>query len=471
MSISLSGRASRANTASRIKVSVLCAALVVLTIACAEKEVILPGERISIRSGSDTAQDGAQDTTQGGAQDGVTVAAQTAARTTPLRLPTAVNSADWTHKNGSATHSMGHRALSANPQLVWSADIGQGNGKRQRLTADPIVAGGRIFTQDAAALVRAFDLAGNVLWSRDLTPASDDIGQASGGGLVFGGGRVFATTGYGEVIALDAAQGGVIWRHKMGAAIASAPVIAGDNLIVVARNNVAQSLSQRFGRIQWQQNSSGEDPGLTGAGTPATAGRIAVLPFTSGEVVASLLVNGQRIWGTAVTGSRVELARAGVTDISGDPVIDGNTIYAANQAGRLVAVDRRDGSRKWTAQEGSYNPVVPIAGSVFVLTDKAALMRLSAADGSEIWSADLAEYIPVRRKRRGIRDAYVYYGPVVAGGRVLVAGSDGVMRAYDPQSGAPVGQFEIPGGAGSHVALAGGRLYIVSADGRLHAYQ
>lgn len=447
--------------ASWIKTPLVGAVLAVVISACAEKEVILPGERVSIRSGSQTDSDAGSET----------VTDAVASPVVALRLPTAINSAEWTHKNGSATHSMGHRALSASPALLWSADIGAGNSKRQRLTADPIVAGGRIFTQDAAALVRAFDLSGNILWSRDLTPASDDTGQASGGGLVFGNGRIFATTGYGEVIALNAEDGAVIWRHRMGSAIAAAPVIAGDNLIVVARNNVAQSLSQSFGRIQWQQNSAGEDPGLTGAGTPAVTGRLAVLPFTSGEVIASLLVNGQRIWSTAVTGSRVELARAGVADISGDPVIDGATIYAANQAGRLVAINRRNGERKWTAQEGSYNPVVPVGGSVFVLTDKAALKRLSAADGTEIWSAELAEYIPVRRKRRGVRDAFVYYGPVVAGGRVMVAGSDGVMRAYDPQSGAPVSQFEIPGGAGSHVALAGGRMYIISQDGRLHAYQ
>lgn len=457
MNTTLSGRTNSGMAAASFKTVLATGILTVLISACAEREVILPGERIAIRAGTEQPAD--------------TTEAAVAAPVVALRLPAAQSSTDWTHKNGSATHSMGHRALSANPKLLWSADIGAGNGKRQRLTADPIVAGGRIYTQDAAAEVRAFDLAGNLLWSRDLTPASDQAGQASGGGLVFGGGRVFATTGYGEVVALNPADGAVIWRHKMGSAIAAAPVIAGDNLIVVARNNVAQSLSQLHGRIQWQQTSAGEDPGVTGAGTPATVGRIAVLPYTSGEVVASLLINGQRIWGTAVTGSRVELARAGVADISGDPVIDGDTIYAANQAGRLVAVNRRDGERKWTVQEGSYNPVVPVAGSVFVLTDKAAVKRLNAADGSEIWSAEMTEYEPIRRKRRGVRDAFVYYGPVLAGGRVLVAGSDGVMRSYDPQSGAPLSQFEIPGGAGSHVAIAGGRLYILSADGRLHAYQ
>jgi outer membrane protein assembly factor BamB len=45
------------------------------------------------------------------------------------------------------------------------------------------------------------------------------------------------------------------------------------------------------------------------------------------------------------------------------------------------------------------------------------------------------------------------------------------MRNYDPETGAPLASFEIPGGAASHVAIAGGRLYIVSGDGKLHAFQ
>lgn len=433
--------------------TLVCAAglAMILLSACAEKELILPGEREPIRETAQT---------------------ESPERTVALRLPRATANADWTHKNGGPAHFAGHPALASELTLLWSAPIGEGNATKQRLSADPIVADGRIFTQDAVAGVRAFDTSGKQLWSVDLTPASDQYGQASGGGLVFGGGRLFATTGYGEVIAIDPETGAILWRHKMGAAISAAPVVIGDHVIAVARNNIAQSLTQSYGRIEWEQRSTGEDPGVVGAGAPAALPRLVVLPFTNGELIAALTLNGQRVWSTAVTGTRVELARSGVADISGDPVIAGGTIYAANQSGRLVAVDRRTGDRKWTAHDGSYSPVFPIGGSVFVLTDTAALKRLDAGDGSEIWSVELPEYKPGgRRFRRGFLEAYVYYGPVVAGGRLILAGSDGIMRTYDPATGAALSTVEIPGGAASHVAIAGGRLYVVSGDGRLHAYQ
>ncbi len=434
----------------RRRLAIIAGLTLALLGACAEKELILPGDREPIR------------------EDGQVEAPD---RAVALRLPAARTNADWTHKNGGPTHFIGHPALAGNLTHLWSVPIGEGNATKRRLSADPVIAGGTIFTQDSAAGVRAFNTSGKLLWSTDLTPASDQYGQASGGGLAFGGGRLFATTGYGEVIALNPETGAIFWRHKMGAAISAAPVVIGDQVIVVARNNIAQSLTQSYGRIEWEQRSTGEDPGLVGAGAPAALPRLAVLPFTNGELIAALTLNGQRVWSTAVTGTRVGLARSQVADISGDPVIAGDTVYAANQSGRLVSVDRRTGDRNWTAQDGSYSPVLPVAGSVFMITDTAALKRLDASDGSEIWSVELPEYEPVGRWRRTPLDAYVYYGPVLAGGRLIVAGSDGVMRNYDPQTGAALSTFEIPGGAASHVAIADGRLYIVSGDGKLHAFQ
>lgn len=434
----------------RRRLAIIAGLALVFLGACTQNELILPGDREPIRG---------------------EVEAEAPEQAVALRLPVATTTTDWTHRNGGPTHFTGHPALARDLVHLWSVPIGEGNETKQRLSADPVVAGGRIFSQDAAAGVRAFDTSGKLLWSADLTPASDKYGQASGGGLAYGGGRLFATTGYGEVIALDPETGAVFWRHKMGAAISAAPVVIGDHVIVVARNNIAQSLTQSYGRIEWEQRSTGEDPGVVGAGAPAAVPRLAVLPFTNGELIAALTLNGQRVWSTAVTGTRVGFARSSVADISGDPVIAGDTIYAANQSGRLVSVDRRTGERNWTAQDGSYSPVLPVGGSVFMITDRAALKRLDARDGSEIWWVELPEYEPVGRWRREPLTAYVYYGPVLAGGRLIVAGSDGVMRNYDPETGAPLSTFEIPGGAASHVAIAGERLYIVSGDGKLHAFQ
>ena len=187
-----------------------------------------------------------------------------------------------------------------------------------------------------------------------------------------------------------------------------------------------------------------------------------MLPFASGEVLGVLARNGLTVWGTAVTGGRREFARNRINDISGDPVIDGGTVYASNQSGRTVRIDMATGERLWTIPEGSYGPAWPVGGSVFLMSDLGALVRADAATGEIVWAVQLPEYFPNRGffGRGKPYRAIPYYGPMLAGGRLWVAGGDGLLRAFSPVDGAPLAQVPLPGGAAAAPAVAGGVLYV-----------
>ena len=435
--------------------------------ACSEREEILQGKRFDLRDGLTVTAEEAivAETAESEAEKQALMAGPAAI--VPISLPKQQNIGDWTHKNGSNTHRVTHPAMSATPSLRWTVNVGAGTKVKLHLTGDPIVVGDQIFVQDAASVLYAVGKDGQVNWSQDLTPAFEKSGQASGGGIAASGSSIVATTGFGEVISLDVATGQVNWRHRVEASIASAPVIVNDLVIVVSRDNIATGLNLSNGRIEWEQQSTGSDPGIIGAGTPAATSRLVVLPFTNGEVIAALTRNGQRVWSSALTGTRAGTVRSALKDISGDPVIDGRTIYAANQAGQLVSLDRRSGARNWTVNDGSYGPVWPVGGSVFFLSDTAQIKRLSAADGSEIWAADLPNF--VKEKKRFT--VYTHFGPILAGGQLWVASSDGLLRSYDPETGAAGKTVAIPNGAASAPAISDGVMYIVSAKGQLHAFQ
>jgi outer membrane protein assembly factor BamB len=52
-----------------------------------------------------------------------------------------------------------------------------------------------------------------------------------------------------------------------------------------------------------------------------------------------------------------------------------------------------------------------------------------------------------------------------------VASSDGLLRAFSPSNGAQLGSLALPGGAAAPPAIARGVMYVVTRDGRLHAFQ
>ena len=151
-------------------------------------------------------------------------------------------------------------------------------------------------------------------------------------------------------------------------------------------------------------------------------------------------------------------------------MIDGDRLYAGNTSGRLAAIELATGERIWTVNDGVTGPVWTAGGSLFAVNDLNQLIRLEAATGDTIWRVQL----PVGETRGlfGRRDVrFVHYGPILAGGRLVVASSDGVLRQFDPVSGATLAETAIPGGAASAPAIAGGALYVVSQDGALLAFR
>lgn len=153
-------------------------ALLVLA-ACAQEEVLLPGERLDVRGNP-------------GPQEIVN-------RALPLTLPPAVANSSWTHTGGNPEHHLDNVELGNDLSVQWSVAIGEGNSRRFRITADPVVADGRIFTMDSQARVSAISTGGAPLWAVSIAPMLESSMDASPGGLAVVAGRVYATTGFGRL--------------------------------------------------------------------------------------------------------------------------------------------------------------------------------------------------------------------------------------------------------------------------------
>lgn len=435
--------------------------LAALALMGCQKETVLPGERFDVRAPLDASLPTASNPAP---RDGTGAVANRAA---PISLP-APRSTSWTHRGGNAQHLAGNGVLSAQPVEAWSVKFGEGNGKRRRISAAPVVAGDRVFAMDSDAQVAAVSSAGQLLWTTPLRPAGERS-QISGGGLAYGADRIFATTGYGELIAMDPATGAVQWRQDLGATATGAPTVDGGKVYVVARDGTAWAVDAGTGRVDWTVMGTSEIGGMLGTASPAVAGNAVILPFSTGEVVAVLRQSGARLWTTAVAGQRRGRTYALIPDITADPVVSGDTVYVGNQAGQTVAVDRGDGTRIWAAKEGAYGPVATGGNSVFLISDEARLVRLDASSGEMIWSVPLPYYEARKIKKR--QDITPSFGPVIAGNRVVVASGDGMLRLFDPTNGNLVGSVEFRGRAAAQPAVAGGAVYVVSDDGRIHAFR
>ena len=219
--------------------------LIALLGACKPRELILPGERFNVRTPLDASVPVDGQPAPVAPPDRADNISQ------PISLPAASANPDWTHRAGNSRHLMPHGALSASPQRVFSANIGAGSSRRNRIAAAPIVADGRIYTIDGLSGLVATSTSGARLWAVDLTAQFDKGGKVSGGGLAYGGGRLFAATGYGEVVAVDPASGAVIWRQRFDAPVMGAPTVDNGVVYVSGRDGAAFALTADTGRVLW----------------------------------------------------------------------------------------------------------------------------------------------------------------------------------------------------------------------------
>lgn len=447
-------------TASRVLVEVKGRALraaallmvVMLPAACSlfEDDERLEGERVRVRDRVATLAPEADNTVAG------------------QPLSAAVRIDEWTQTGAVPSHNAGHLSGPSSLNLAWREDIGEGSSDDGAITSAPVVAAGRIYALDAAAQVTALSLGGGgEVWSTDLTPEGEDSNNGFGGGLAFADGRLYATSGFGEALALDAATGEILWRVALGAPVRAAPAVDGDLMVAVARNNTAFGIATDDGAILWRARGVDSGAGLLGGASPALARTGAIVPFGSGEVVAVDRTTGQRFWASVLSGGRRGLARGQISDVTGDPVIVGGLVVAANQAGRLAAVRAADGRRAWTRSIGAIGPIWGADSSLFVMTDTAELVRLDTASGGTVWASQLPRF----EDEEDRDDPITYSGPVLIDGRVAVTSSLGELLRFDAVTGSPVDVVEIGDGSITGPVIAGDTLFVLRDDAVIEAYR
>lgn len=423
--------------------------------ACGRSEdIVLPGERVGL---DDVLQNPLQ---QDIAEDG------------PREIALAATSANasWAQFWGNPSARVVHPALGSNLTLAWANTIGSGEGRRARISADPVVGGDLVYTLDAGTTVNATNFSGQTVWRRDLTSGGSDRDTVSGGGLSYADGRVYVNSNIGRLFVLDATDGSEVWSQDLEATASGAPTVSGDLVYITSGDNTGWAIEKDNGRVRWQIGAVEDVNNVFGAPAPVVTSDLAIFSFGSGDVQAVFRRGGLRRWDSAVVGERLGYALSKVGDITAGPVVVEDKIFVGNQSGRVVALSAGSGERIWTAFDGATGPIWPAGDSIFFVSDRNELLRVDAETGTRIWGTRLPNFTTERLRRRA--EVFAHFGPVLAGGRLVLVSSDGKLRNFDPESGDLISTVDIPGGgAATGPSIAGGTLYVVNARGELLAYR
>lgn len=386
----------------------------------------------------------------------------------PVVVPEPAPNDSWTQPGGNATKSMGDPALPLNLRPGWSTKIKAGD-ITARLGATPAVADGLLYLVDADAVVEAFDAAtGARRWQTPLDNSKKDMAVRFGGGVAYDGGRIYATTGRGDAAALDAKTGKVLWKVRPAGPLRGAPAIGGGNVYVLTQDNQIFALKPDTGETVWTVSATLETSGVFGVAAPAMAQGTVVAGFSSGELSALRYENGRIVWQDQLSRTAISTSVSVISDIDASPIIDAGRVYAIGQGGRMVAMDLVTGQRIWELVIGGINTPWLAGEWLFVVTDEAKLVCIARTTGKIRWISQLPRYRDPKKKDKPIS----WYGPTLAGGRLLVVSDGGVLVNVAVADG-KIGTMVKKAGKGFYLPpiVANNVLYLLDGKGKISTWR
>lgn len=428
------------------------------------------GERVSILQFEETVQ----------------VSTELSGRTFNLPTPRAVTA--WPEPGGTSENSVEHAQAGEAFQIAWRRNIGDGSGRTSQVTSPIVASDGKLFVLDGRNHVSAVDAAtGQIIWRHTIESSESNRGgglmslgrgsgganQGFGGGVAVGAGRVYVTSGLRVVSALDVNTGAVVWTSNVESPIHGAPTFSGNRVYAVDVDNQVIAFDAATGNQAWSYQAIAEPARILRASSPAISGEIAVVPFSSGELVALRTSNGQSVWQQVLSRTNRTNALSELRDITGRPVIYQGTVYAGSHSGLFAAVDLRSGTPRWQLPIATVNAPWAAGDVVYVVSKAGEVITINRANGQVYWIHDLNENR--QRTEGGVFGLFdhevrpIWSGPLLATNRLVLVSSEGEAVALDARTGTQQASLRLGGPTYIAPMAYNGMIYVLTDEGQLVA--
>jgi outer membrane protein assembly factor BamB len=251
----------------------------------------------------------------------------------------------------------------------WSAETGA------EIVAEPLVAGGKVYTANGLGIVSSYTADGHKAWSF----TADDAVYSS---PVLAEGKVIFGCNNGWLYALDAATGKLAWIIKDGTyAIESKPFVWNGKVYYGAWDQYVRCVNAESGKLIWQQLGEGSRvaKGAKRYYSPADA-----MPVVSeGKVVIAdrnMMVSILNADTGEPVGSLRGVSATGISE-------DGKFVYLRKTGGHVAKLDA-SGKELWSVPAHvGYIPTAPTEknGVVYVCSGNGTVSALAADTGKLLW--------------------------------------------------------------------------------------
>ncbi|TAM77164.1 hypothetical protein EPN44_03750 [bacterium] len=408
---------------------------------------------------------------------------------TPVALPsplpaTSVRSDDWAmqshnpQRNGFQGETTGLSSGTASRlALRWANDFGA------PITASPLAVGGRIYIATEAGQVAALDAAsGNVLWNTTVPGPVHATPTLDGSILIVG---VYIP---GSVVALNAANGSVLWQTPVTAwgaigSVRTEPLVANGTVYVGSADGdppdcnpgTLAALSEATGAPMWSWRTAQPGQGVA-VWSPISLAPNGDVLFGTGNSCGDFQYAESVIALNGASGAfdwqAMTLHHGPDIDVGGGVAEAGGLGFFTGKNGYFYAIGLADGAQVWQISLGSdpgYGSIAtPATDGVNVVTQSGALTDAdaNASPGSRLYDYGLDGSL---RWSAG-PFAYEEFSSPAITADVVVTGIDNTLQVRSLSSGALLWSYDTGSFVYASPAVVPSGVYITSTGGKAFAF-
>jgi outer membrane protein assembly factor BamB len=267
-------------------------------------------------------------------------------------------------------------------RVLWSARVG-GAGQFAFI---PALVGDAVYAAARDGTVTRLDAAsGAERWSE---PTERKLSGGVGGGTR----TVAVASEEGEVIALEADSGKLRWRARVSSEVLAPPAVAGGLVVVRSLDNRIFAFDEQDGKRRWVYQRAAASLIVRSPAGVAILGDTLFAGFSGGKLVALALGNGNVRWEATVALPKGATELERVTDVVGEPAVQGREVCAAAYQGRVACYEAESGRQIWGRELSSVTGVSLDARYAFVSDDRGGVHALDRSNGRSVWKQDRLAY-------------------------------------------------------------------------------
>ena len=299
------------------------------------------------------------------------------------------------------------------------------------------------------------------------------------------GGTVFVGSQKGELVALSLENGSVYWKFSTGSAIGeSSPAYGNGTVYIGDLGGWINALNATNGNKNWAFKTGGEIKS-----SPVVVGDRVLIGSYDEHLYCLNARTGALLWKFKTNGP-----------VHSTPGISDGLAFIAGCDEVFRAIRISDGKEVFTVLSGAYTGASPAVrgGSAFYGTFDNEVLGVNLAERKISWRYEHPQRkfpfyssaaVTATRLVLGGRDKMVHgltldgkaawtfttrarveSSPAIAGGRVFVGSNDGRFYVLNLNTGAKLWEFDAGAPLSASPAIANGRIVIGSQDGRLYCF-